>query len=239
LANASADLVTLTGLTAQVTGLSTTFASANWNDVTTIGTSLDALTVSLSAQVKDIDRTLGQVGDTAGAGTLFGRINDVDTQLGVVGNDAKNAALRSQTAKSRAGAAASAVQQLQSDIEAGDPESALRTVREVQSLLQEAKTEIDLIPKDVETSTIYTAVRDMAGYIETLAKSKGYDYLINLEGDPETSGLGDGGDGLSEDLAKSLNDNVQEVRDGMAFIQKLLDEMQNEPVVHESLLSSQ
>jgi hypothetical protein len=105
--------------------------------------------------------------------------------------------------------------------------------------LQEAKTELDLIPKDVETSTIYTAVRDMAGYIETLAKSKGYDYLINLEGDPETSGLGDGGDGLSEDLAKSLNDNVQEVRDGMAFIQKLLDEMQNEPVVHESLLSSQ
>jgi hypothetical protein len=180
---------------------------------------------------------MGDLGDSGTAGTLFGRINDINSQLGSVGVDAKNAALRSQSAKSRASAAVSGIQQLQGDIDEGDPAGALRTIREVQALLKEAKNEIDLIPKDEATSTIYTAVRGMADSIEQLAATKGFDFLLNWEPEPEDDGTGAGG--IDPDLAKKLNENVQEVRSGMEFMQKLLDEMRFEPVVQETLLATQ
>ncbi|MDA0578356.1 MAG: hypothetical protein O3B24_09690, partial [Verrucomicrobia bacterium] len=44
------------------------------------------------------------------------------------------------------------------------------------------------------------------------------------------------GGGMDKEDAKDLNLKIQELRDGMAFLKQLMDEMRYEPVVQESLL---
>ena len=72
----------------------------------------------------------------------------------------------------------------------------------------------------------------MADAVNQLAKSKGFDNLLNFEG----KGAAEAGGGMDAALARDLDQKIQEVRAGMEFIKQLMDEMRYEPVVEPSFI---
>ncbi len=254
-----ASLEGITNVATDVAVLSAAFAGADWTDVESLQVTLDALGVSLEGLsgvdlstmdptalgriegtlgsmatlnlVDEIERLLGTSADAASANTVFGRMTGMEDKLNVVGVDARNAALRSQSAKSRARDAASAIDDLKTAFETGDLINAMSALQRVQDGLRLAQEELRQIPKDMDPGTTFATVRQMAEAVNRLASSKGFETLLMLE--PPAVGEGAGMDAA---LARQLHEQIQQVRVGMEFMQELVDEMRYEPVVHESFL---
>ncbi|MDA0577433.1 MAG: methyl-accepting chemotaxis protein, partial [Verrucomicrobia bacterium] len=193
--------------------LTNTFATADWGDITVIDNSLRALSASLEGLagvdltsfdpqsnvriestlqsmasvdvVSQIALLMGTVQDTESDASFFGRLAAMQNKLSLVGVDAKNASLRSQNAKTKASAAAGAIQALQSDIEEGDVTKVMSRVHQIQGLLKETSDELARVPTDVDPATLNTQVRQMADAVNRLAASKGFERLLNFSGEAE------------------------------------------------------
>jgi len=177
---------------------------------------------------------MGTVGDDASLNTFFGRLAKLERMISSAGVQASDAARKAQTAKTEAASAASGIQALKAEIAKGDVQAALARLDEIKSALAAAQKQVDEIPQVVRLGTLYDQLRYMAERIEELAKSGGWDYLVNLEEPAEA----EGGAGVSEDAIGALNRNIEEVRGSLNFMQKLMDKMVYEPVVTEQLLAA-
>ena len=193
-------------------------------------------TLTAGDAIGQLRQAIGSAGDAAGSGTFFGRLNGVSGRLETIGDDASTAAASAQGAKTDAGDAASGVQRLESAIERNDVTEVEQSVRQLRASLESANIKIQQIPSDIETSDIYARMRKMADDLSALAASRGWEYLVNMEG-PAVVGEEEGGQvGPDKNTIMRLDQNIQEMQSGMDFMQKLMDEMRFQPVVEETLL---
>jgi hypothetical protein len=188
----------------------------------------EATEVDLSG-VTRIESKLGSITDDPSANTFFGRLSAISSAVRTAGAGAAEAAKNAQTAKTQASTAAGGIQTLKDQIAKGDLEGALRTLRAVRSSMEEAMKVLTEIPSVVKVGELYDELKNMAQQVQTLAKSKGYEFLINLgEAPPSAEGEKKG----EKDVLTKLYAQVEEVRDSVSFVKKLLEEGR-EPVVEE------
>jgi len=178
-----------------------------------------------------IEARLGRVGDLSGMNTFFGQIAALEARLEGVGTTAGEASKKAQSAKTEAASAASGVDEVKTQIENGNLEGVVSRLTEVRDSLQKAQQNVQEIPKMVRIASLYDSMRDMASTIEQLARSSGFEYLVNMA-EPEA---GEEGAAPDDKMIGVLNQNMQEIKVSMQFMQKLINEMRYEPLVEETL----
>jgi hypothetical protein len=224
------------GAGTDLTGVMTSLGSIQTAVEGIQGVDLSQLDIAAQIDLSGITRIesqLGHITDTASMNTFLGRLESLSSQINSVGGAASDASKKAQTAKTQASSAASGVQSLKGEIAKGDLAGAINRLEEIKVSLSAAKQDMNVIPKLIRVAGLVDALNRMAGQIEELAESKGWDYLINL-GEPAGEG-GEEGGGVGGDAIGKLNSNIEEVRSSMLFMQKLMDEMRYEPVVQEEL----
>jgi len=178
--------------------------------------------------ISKMESQLGQATDTAAADTFFGRLAALSSQLDSIGTAATDASKKAQTAKTAATTAADGIQNLKGDMTGGDIQSAVTRLEEVMTSLQAARKDMSEIPKLIKIGDLMDTVKRMAEQINAWAESKGWAGPVSFE-------EGAQGNGLDADVIGRLNSNIEEIRGSMQFMLKLMDKMQNEPLVQEEL----
>ena len=188
----------------------------------------------------------GVNGLNSGISDLNGQLDGIET--GVAGASANAAQATSQatkasknsaSAKTAASDASTAIGQLKSELEKGNMEGAMAILQRLKASLAAAHESLEAIPKGELVTDVYSSMVQMAGQMETFAASRGYDWLTKMKDVPEALGGAEGAAAVAdadETMINTLNENMQEMRVSMGFMQELLDEMRYEPVVDESLI---
>jgi hypothetical protein len=188
----------------------------------------------VSAILGTLEATLGRPTDRPGTGTVFGRLSGIEQSLGTASGQATVAAKKAQTARTAADSAAKGVQDLKREVGVGNIDAVTKAIEDIKTAVAEARRNILEIPSAIGPQAVYESMQDAARILQEFAASKGYEYLVKLEGVPgavpEGAAMPDGA------TMGALNRNMQEMKDSIQFMQKLVDEMRYEPVITESLV---
>jgi len=219
-------------------------ALASLRDIPAISTGVTAIAASVSGanlgavDLVSIERKLGVSTDPANANTFFGRLARVSESLNSIGSSADRAAQTAQSAKTEAGNASTGIRKLKDALEEGDLEGVNAALRELRASIELTQREVAQIPKGVEMAPLIGSVNDTAATIQQFAAQGGFNGMLDMiEKLPEDFGKG-GAELDAEELGK-FDRNVQDMRDSLIFLQKLVDEKRYEPVVEESWLGVQ
>ena len=188
----------------------------------------------VSAIMGALETKLGRVTDAPGTATVFGRLAEIEQSLSAAGGQASTAAKKAQTARTAAATAAKGVQDLKKEIGQGNIEEVVGTIEEIKKAVAEARQNIMEIPSALGPQAIYQTMQEAAKVIQEFAASKGYKYIVQLEQLPGVSA--EGVQFPDAQTLGALNRNMQEMRDSISFMKKLVEEMRYEPVVEESLV---
>jgi len=171
----------------------------------------------------------GGGGESSG---LLGQLVNMSSQLDQIYGNASTASKFALSAKNEAGAAASGVQELKSLITGGaDASETKAKLAAIKSAIDTANSNISDIPRAVGATALHSQIREVAKQISDLASREGFDYEVGLSGPG-----GDGGEAADEEMITVLNQNMDEMKISLEFVQKILDEKINEPVVQEDWL---
>ncbi len=172
----------------------------------------------------------------AGAGSddsgLMAELSGMSSLLSEIYGDASSASKFALSAKTEAGAAASGIQELKTLLAGGgDAAETTAKLAAIKSSIDAANANISDIPTAVGATALHAQMREVAKQISEMASSEGYDYDVGL-----MAAGGEGGDAADEEMITVLNQNMSEMKISLEFMQKILDEKINEPVVHEAWL---
>jgi len=171
-------------------------------------------------------------GSGGGDSGLLGQLTSMSSQLSDIYGDASSAAKFALSAKNEAGAAASGVQELKTLLAGGgDSSETAAKLAAIKNAVDSANASIDGIPKAVGATALHAQIREVAKQISDLASREGFDYEVGL-----SQPGGEGGDAADEEMITVLNQNMSEMKISLEFMQKILDEKINEPVVQEDWL---
>jgi hypothetical protein len=216
----------LQGFTTDLQGL----AGVDWGALQNIGE------IDLSP-LGTLATRLGQAGDAADQATVFGRLASLSSDMTAVGASSTKAAKNAQSAKTQATMAADGVQLLLDMLQKGDLEGAKLAIAGIQGSLTEAQQSINELPKTVSAAGIFEEMRAMAQSIQELAQSKGWKLMLNPKELPAGEGV-EGGAPVPG-VGGVLAGNLEELKNSLAFMQKLMDEKLHEPIVEETLVGGE
>lgn len=222
----------LSGLSQQVSAMSRNLGQVDFSRV----------------DLEAMQRTLGSMNDLPSQKSLFGQINGVMKALEKItestsgmSTEVDAAKRNAQTAKTEAGNAVSAIERLRAEVAKGDLGEAMKSLQQLQSSLAAAQRSIGEINRGLGYEQMYKTMQEVAATMREFANSKGIKMLMDVKELPGGKlglggGAGAGGAGADEEIVTVLNKNMTEIKDSMSFMEKLVDEMRNEPVVEETLL---
>jgi len=236
----------ITSLESQVSSMSSVLDSLN-------SSGLSSLLDSIGSEISQVESAItsaatggggagaaGAVGQLetliAGGGGgdagLLGQLVSMSGQLEQIYGNASSASKFALSAKNEAGAAATGVQELKSLITGGaDASETKAKLAAIKSAIDTANSNISDIPKAVGANALHAQIREVAKQISDLASREGFDYEVGL-----SAPGGEGGEAADEEMITVLNQNMDEMKISLEFMQKILDEKINEPVVQEDWL---
>lgn len=158
------------------------------------------------------------------------KFEEMDGRLGKI-NSASSGA---KTAASEAANAAREIKEMLSG--EYSIEAAMEQMAVLRRVVDSVNSSVENIPQAMGVQDMQGQMQSVARQIEEMAKQQGYVYEVTLAG-----GLGGGGKpggvgaaGGDEEIMTVLNQNMNEVKVSLEFMQKVLDAKLNEPVVQES-----
>ncbi len=159
---------------------------------------------------------------------MTGRIEDVY-------GEASDASRFARGARTEAGAAVTAVRELQ-DMLSGEYslEVAMQRLDTIRSAVDTANANIENIPRAIGVQAMQLQLQTVADQISEMAERAGYDYDVALM-EPGVPGT-ETEEGADDAMITLLNQNMSEVKISLEFMQRVLDDKLNEPVVMESWL---
>jgi uncharacterized phage infection (PIP) family protein YhgE len=208
----------------------------------------------------------GEVVDTSGAEAIANLVGELEalgssvrgdlemvaSQVELIMGEASDASTAARGARSAAQNTVTMVRELRDIFTTGDSsfEEASKKVDQIRQMVQQSNEAVAKLPETLGTSSLQSDLRMIADQIVDMARMQGYEYEILLEeqeakaaagggGAGEGEGEGEGDQDPDEDEIKTLNQNMNEVRTALTFMQKLLDDQINEPVVQESWLGAE
>ena len=160
---------------------------------------------------------------------LLGQLVSMSSQLEQIYGNASTASKFALSAKNEAGAAATGVQELKALITGGaDASETKAKLSAIKSAIDTANSSISDIPKAVGATALHAQIGEVAKQISDLASREGFEYEVGL-----AAPGGEGGDAADEEMITVLNQNMSEMKISLEFMQKILDEKINEPVIQE------
>ncbi len=173
-------------------------------------------------------------GDMPDDSSLLGRLAGMSGRIEEIFGSASDAARFAMGAKNEAGTAVTALRDLRDQLLTGEfsMEAAMGRIEQIRRAMEVANVNIENIPRAVGAQALQSQLRTVAEQIEEMAKRAGYEYDVPLvpPGGPGTE-IGEMAD---EEMITVLNQNMNEVKVSLDFMQKVLDEKLNEPVILES-----
>lgn len=199
--------------------------------------------------VEALAAQIGNPGDGAGTRTLFGQIAAVEQGVAQAGSDAADAATKAGAARGEAAKAATAVQDLKAELAAGNLAGAAAKLDEIRDFMSRAKDSmgaLDAVPEGL--GGLDTQLRQLNSRFEQLAAAGGFRFTDST-GKPTEGGVAEPGTqppagetppsgALTQESIQSLSQRIDEVRDRMSFLQKMIEEMRDVPLVETSLLGA-
>lgn len=235
---------TLSSIDSSVTQIQAALALGGASGADAAAGAASALDALLNGSSSD-----GVTGDVSLLSSLTGISGRIDQIFGTSSDAAKFA----MGAKNEAGSAANTARELKEMLTSGDysMETAMNRLDAIRKSVDTANANIDSIPGAVGADALQSQIKNVARQIEEMARQQGYVYEVTLAGEGGGGGAGaaagtsegtpgapgggeDGGEGGDEDMITVLNQNMREVKVSLDFMQKVLDEKMNEPVVEES-----
>jgi tetrahydromethanopterin S-methyltransferase subunit B len=203
---------------------------------------------SLESVINDINNTVSSGGSTAnmisqlenlitGSGggadsSLIGSIANLTRQLDSIGKDSSDSRTYSKNARDYSMQALTILQKIQVEESAQNPEAVKSKLAELQDAVNKANSNIQEIPKTIGASSLRAQMARMAKQISDMAKREGLDYELGMA----MGGEGTAAEGANEESITDLNQNINEMKISLKFMQKLLDEEANKPVIQEDWL---
>jgi hypothetical protein len=164
--------------------------------------------------------------------SLLGRIVGMSTRLEETFGRASDAAKFASSAKNEASGAANAVRELKTLLTGEfSPEAAMGRMEAIRRAVETANSNIENIPRAMGAQSLQSQLQSVVRQIEEMAKKQGFAYEVPQE---KVGGGAEGGEATDEEMVKVLNQNMTEVKVSLEFMQKVLDDKLNEPVVQES-----
>ncbi len=222
--------VNLGGMAGGVSVVSNLLSGFNWRTMITS-------TVASSNMWSSLEQRLGSASDSDSTATFFGRLARVDTQLRGLDGNVSSARRKAQTASTAANGAKNGIRKVREAVDKGDLEGALSTLRSVRSELDSATARLHAIPDLVPARELRGNIDEIIQRIEEMALQSGIQG--NILTDLKSGMAGGPGGSVAKDTVESLNKNMQEVKSTLDFMQKVVDEMQHEPLVESTLLGGE
>ncbi|MBT3194032.1 MAG: hypothetical protein HN341_15930, partial [Verrucomicrobia bacterium] len=144
--------------------------------------------------------------------------------------EAAKAAVAAQGAKTAANAAGSAAKKIKDVLEGsgglggGGGSGTDAKLDSIQNALDAVNANIAGIPAAVGASALHQQIQDVAKRVSEIASREGYSL-------PDQGAGPGGGASADDEKVEALNENLSEVKISLEFMQKILDEKMNEPVV--------
>jgi hypothetical protein len=164
--------------------------------------------------------------------SLFTRLSVLADSVGKIAGDASDASKSAQSAKTEAANASAGIQSIKDAMGRGDVTGVSAGLDKIREQLAAVRKAIDGISPAKETSSIEETVKKMAAEVEAFSKSTGVKWLTEMK-EPPKVGVGEGTDGKR---VEDLNAVLLEVRGRLEFLQKMIQDLRDKPVVEESLI---
>jgi prefoldin subunit 5 len=202
------------------------------------GTSISDVQSGVRA-IQQAMEALNRLQDRLGTGdagqptdSLFTRLSVLADNVGKVAGDASDAAKNAMGAKTEAANASAGIQAVKDAMARGDTTGVAAGIDRIREQLAAVRSAIDGISPAKETASMEEAVKKMVAQVEAFSKSTGVKWLTEMK-DPPKVGAGEGAD---EKRVEDLNAVLIEVRGRLEFLQKMIQDLRDKPVVEESLI---
>ncbi len=224
-----------------------TLGGVSWGDVGAMQQDLQTLMSGVSAvqtQVGAVEGTLGTLGqldgklgsiaDGPGAATVFGQLAAIEGAVGTAGASSVDAAKKAQSARTEAQNAAAGIQDVKSALSRGDLQGVGPRLQEVRESMKSVQRVLADLGKSTETGQLFERVRQLATRLEEFSASTGYKWLNGMKEPPTPGGGAEGG--VDKAQVEALNGSILEIQGRLLFLQKMIEQMRDVPVVEESLV---
>jgi len=220
------------GLTAMMSSIGSSISQVE----SALGAAIGGAAGGAAGAVGSLEALLGGGGD-ASSSSLFNSLLGMSSRLDQIYGESSDASRFASSAKNEASTAVTAVRELKEMLLEGEfsVEAAAGRMEAIRSAIETANANIENIPRAVGAQAMQTQISAVAAQIEKMAELQGYAYEVALKQAEEKIG-GLGGEAADEEMITVLNQNMNEVKVSLEFMQKVLDDQMNVPVVQESWL---
>jgi hypothetical protein len=208
--------------------------SSVMNDLNNLKSVVDEINNTVSSggttatMISQLENLISGGGGTGTDSSLIGNIANLSKQIDDVYQESSDARQYSKNARDYSDQALKILKELKTDEVANNPEAVKTKLEELQTAVNKANTNISSIPKTIGASSLHDQMVQMAEQISAMAKREGLNYEMG------SGAAGEGGaEGPDEESITDLNQNIQEMKISLKFMQRLLDEEANKPVVEE------
>jgi hypothetical protein len=206
------------------------------NSVSEISAQLRTVAQTLLA-LDRLESQLGRDSDSAGTATLFGRLASIEGGVAAATDKSSDAAKKAAGAKNEAANAVNDIRALKQSLIRGSGEESLALkVEQVRDSIRRMQKSLGDISPAKELETLYGTVKGMAASIDEFSKTQGYKWLKEMKEPPKPGAEGKGGVVAEKGGVEELNASIIEIRSRLQFLQKMIEEMRDKPVVEESLI---
>jgi hypothetical protein len=192
---------------------------------------LRALQLGMDA-LSRLQERLGGAESTQPTDTLYNRLSRLAEGIEKVSGQASDAAKSAMSAKNEAANAAAAIQGLRDAMGRGDETGVSAGLTQLREQMAAVKKAIEDISISKEAAAIEESVRKIASDVGNFAKSLGYKWLTEMK-EPPKLGVGEGLDGKQ---VENFNAVLLDLRSRLDFLQRMIEELRDKPVVEESLV---
>jgi hypothetical protein len=193
---------------------------------------LRALQLGMDALSRLQERLGGAESSTQPMDSLYNRLARLAEGIEKATGEASDAAKSALSARNEAANAATAIQGLKDAMGRGDATGVSAGLNQLREQLTAVKRAIEEISISKEAAAIEESVRKIASDVGNFAKSLGYKWLTEMK-EPPKLGVGEGLDGKQ---VENLNAVLLDLRSRLDFLQKMIEELRDKPVVEESLV---
>lgn len=216
----------LTGISAEITQVETALGAA-------IGGVPGAPATEAVAALESL--LIGEPAEGTAMGALMSGLAGMSGRIEEIFGSSSDASRLAQGARTAAENAASGVRQLQALLEGEySLEAAMGALDTIRSSVDAANERIENIPQAMGTQALHAQLQTVADQISEMAALAGYEYEVAMAA-PGVPGV-EPGEVADEEIITTLNQNMNEVKISLEFMQRVLDDKLNEPVVMESWL---
>jgi hypothetical protein len=204
--------------------------------ISAVGSQLKSVQQTLTA-LDRLESFMGSDSDSAGTATVFGRLASLESGVEKATGKGSDAVKKASSARNEAASAVNGIRGLKELLLHGGDEAGIASkVEQVRAGILQVQKVLAEIPAAKEVEALSGTVKNMAASIEEFSKSQGVKWLKDMKepSKPGAEGKIDGA--LDKERVDELNGSILEIRGRLQFLQKMIEEWRDKPLVEETLI---